>query len=366
MELRGKTKALCWLLSLALVLSLIPGMALTASAVDPVPYMAATVNESTHAVTFKDETCKDYTVVTTSNTDVKWGAGWYVVMSDTDVTIGSQITVTGDVHLILCDGAKLTVNGGINCSGYNLTIYAQSAGTGALVVANGSSNDGIFANNLAINGGKVTASSDSKSAICSNIDITINGGSVTANGTSNGLFAGNGSVTINGGAVTASGNDSGIHNGDKGAVTINGGEVTATGGQKALFGNVINAIAGTGWTNTEGTGNGETITISNDGRTLDTYKKVQFHTHDGITFQPWTSTTGLPTEAGNYYLTGNVTLTKTWTVPGTVKLCLNGYGIQMNEEKRVFHRREHPGALRLQQRKGALRYAGGLARYCRQ
>lgn len=49
------------------------------------------------------------------------------------------------------------------------------------------------------------------------------------------------------------------------------------------------------------------------------------HKHNDVTFTPWTATDSLPTDAGNYYLTDNVTLTGTWTVPnGTTNLCLNG------------------------------------------
>lgn len=50
------------------------------------------------------------------------------------------------------------------------------------------------------------------------------------------------------------------------------------------------------------------------------------HSHDG-----WTAVgagTALPTEAGSYYLTGDITLAGTWTVPeGTTSLCLNGHVI---------------------------------------
>ena len=65
------------------------------------------------------------------------------------------------------------------------------------------------------------------------------------------------------------------------AVTINGGTVTASGNTQAISGTVKNAIAGTGWTDTEGTVGKASIPISNDGQTLDSYKKIQFlgHTH---------------------------------------------------------------------------------------
>ena len=62
--------------------------------------------------------------------------------------------------------------------------------------------------------------------------------------------------------------------------------------------------------------------------------ELVYHIHtdaDGqeISFTPWKQTTSLPSEAGNYYLTENITLEKQWDVPkGTTNLCLNGYTIQ--------------------------------------
>ena len=50
------------------------------------------------------------------------------------------------------------------------------------------------------------------------------------------------------------------------------------------------------------------------------------HQHDGGT-TAWTSTTTLPTSEGSYFLTADVTLSDTWSVPGTTNLCLNGYNI---------------------------------------
>lgn len=49
------------------------------------------------------------------------------------------------------------------------------------------------------------------------------------------------------------------------------------------------------------------------------------HKHNDVTFTAWTATDSLPTDAGNYYLTKDVTLSATWNVPsGTTTLCLNG------------------------------------------
>lgn len=53
------------------------------------------------------------------------------------------------------------------------------------------------------------------------------------------------------------------------------------------------------------------------------------HTCNNITFdKEWNPSDTPPTATGNYYLTGDVTLTGTWTTPnGTTRLCLNGHKI---------------------------------------
>lgn len=61
------------------------------------------------------------------------------------------------------------------------------------------------------------------------------------------------------------------------------------------------------------------------------------HEHDGVTFTAWTATDSLPTDAGNYYLTENVTLSKTWKVPsGETSLCLNGKTVRAQGAYRVI------------------------------
>ncbi|MBQ1602151.1 MAG: InlB B-repeat-containing protein, partial [Ruminococcus sp.] len=56
------------------------------------------------------------------------------------------------------------------------------------------------------------------------------------------------------------------------------------------------------------------------------------HTHDGITFEPWTSTNSMPSTAGNYYLTQDLTIHSEWRAPeGTTRICLNGHKITTYE-----------------------------------
>ena len=82
------------------------------------------------------ETCYDYELLHSSN------SSWYTIGRDKETTWyvaqgnitmnGTTLTVRGDVSIILCDGAELKVKDGVEVkTGYSLTIYAQSEGTGA-------------------------------------------------------------------------------------------------------------------------------------------------------------------------------------------------------------------------------------------
>ncbi len=87
----------------------------------------------------EQRTAGSATVVDGSTTS--WGEGWYVV--STDITISSRITVTGNVNLILADGATLTASAGITVAqGDSLTIYGQQNGAGALSAGGTSTPDG--------------------------------------------------------------------------------------------------------------------------------------------------------------------------------------------------------------------------------
>ena len=164
-------------------------------------------------------------------------AGWYVVKGS--VTNNNMVTVSGDVKLILADGATLTVNapqynGAITVqSPSKLTVFGQTLGTGTLNA------------NVSIGWGPAIGS---KTASCG--DITINGGVVNASGHGGAGIGGGygvqgGTVVINGGTVTATADSygaAGIGGGGNGAaggiVTINGGTVRATGGDSSGTGGI--------------------------------------------------------------------------------------------------------------------------------
>ena len=231
-----KRKLLSIVLSLCMVMTLMPQMVFADGGV---PYLDASGVQ---------KTCGSATVVTSSDTEwtgIAENPGWYVAQGN--VTISSRVKVDGDVHLILADDCKLTVNGGIGVSQSSsnqnsLTIYGQEEGTGELnaYAASGTSNAGI--------GGDCDKSSDS---------ITINGGDVTAvgdragSGIGGGVDGGCDSITINGGTVTAIGGGGTTSSGigafggrdSTAVITISGGTVMATGSSCGICASSIGTIS---------------------------------------------------------------------------------------------------------------------------
>ena len=228
--------------TLLILLLLLPVTALAQET--NVSYIYYTWDDVSQILTQHDGTAETATVVTDQTT---WSNGWYVVNSDT--TINSRVTVTGNVHLILADGCKLTVTGGIQVqdddnnpdtpSPNSLTIYAQSTDEntmGKLTAKGADYNAGIGGGNgsdggtVTIHGGTVSAESvRPEGAMGSGAGIGGGGGDVVPNGS-------DGTVTIYGGEVTAistigagigGGGGRVVANGSGGTVIIYGGEVTA-------------------------------------------------------------------------------------------------------------------------------------------
>ncbi len=238
-----------------------------------VPYLS--YNSS--GVSQGELTRTDYQLLT--NSSATWydlSSGWYIARGNVTLSKKTTLRITGDVHLILCDGAKLTAGDGVYIKkGSSLSIYGQSKGTGKLI-AKPSSGPGIggmadtVAGSLYIHGGVIDAKGGTNAAGIGGgnhssgyENIVIYDGNVTAQGGSSGAGIGKGQqnspgdcgrIEIYGGTVTATGggNAAGIGGGedrDGGAITIHGGTVTATGGEKG---------AGIGG-GTEGTGGAITV-----------------------------------------------------------------------------------------------------------
>lgn len=273
-------------------LTLCEGEAKTATPSNAEAITVALAADPVTDVSYLDETgtsqtCASATEVTSSDTG--WTTGWYVVQGT--VEIGSRVTVSGDVHLILTDGCTLTVNGGIQVQDNStestpntnaLTIYGQ---TQPVLDADGNVTNNVgkliakgaeYDDNAAIGGYGDTHISVGGSGGT----ITINGGNITASsyfgagiGGGYGDTGGSGgAITINGGVVKAQsshgagigGGEGGGQGGDGGKITINSGTVTATsengagigggqgdgtggqGGEIAITGGVVKAESNSG------------------------------------------------------------------------------------------------------------------------
>jgi hypothetical protein len=209
------------------------------------PYAANEYNEAswdgTKVVFTKKTAASDPTAVADAESDVTWSDGWYTVSGN--VTITGNVTLGADTHLILQDGAQLTINGQLNgYSGkYSLYIYGQEAGDGKLNVSY--SDVAIFGpyssgKTIEIHGGEITATSTGSAGFVS-YGIKMYGGKLTATG--NAAYTGvisfdKGDFDVYAGEVEAINTGTmaaswGIMGGDGGYnLTVYGGTVKATGG----------------------------------------------------------------------------------------------------------------------------------------
>lgn len=238
---------------LALCLTMLPAQVLAVgdpASVSEIPYIDAAGLE---------QSCTSAEAVTDESS--VWNSAestWYVVNSN--VTISDRITVTGNVHLILMDGASLDASAGITVNSPNsLTIYGQRAGTGTLIATAGDAHagiggsDGFAGGTITINGGIIdatggdTAAGIGGGAAGNGGTITINEGSITATGGFSAAGIGGGwadasrlkgttTITINGGTVTAYAGyggagigDGNYYGGEDTEITVSGGVITTDG-----------------------------------------------------------------------------------------------------------------------------------------
>ena len=196
-------------------------------------------------VTFTKQTATSVTAVANSDAAVTWGDGWYTVSGN--VTITGNVTLTADAHLILQDGATLTITGQLDCktNGKNLYIYGQKKGDGKLNVTNNGANaiNSTTGYRIDIHGGEVTAAATGNNGSGLNTGyLAVYGGKLTAtSGGGNGINFLN-TFNVYGGEVEATSNATssssalfGIRSGGGSSsqiLTVYGGKVTATGNGK--------------------------------------------------------------------------------------------------------------------------------------
>lgn len=199
-------------------------------------------------------TSGNYTLVTSRSAE--WSGsttgGWYVATGTTQIS--SRVTVSGDVQLILVDGASLTIDGGINVpANSSLTVYGQTAGSGTLTATGG------------------TADSDRM------YEAVIGGNQSETAGT----------ITINGGG----------DNGTGGSLQVNGGTLTATGGSSSTYPSTVIGYGDSGSDFTVGIAGGTVIvsqgeaeSVFNSSPTVSTASTYQWRTSSSGSYT--TSTSG--------------------------------------------------------------------------
>lgn len=195
--------------------------------VETIPYLVASWNGTSVAYNISPSTSQ-FTLASPSGGSVTWSGGTYVVKDN--VTIGGDLTLDGDVNLILCDGKTLTVNGEITGNDqFSLTIYGQSQGdTAGKLEVNADLKSFSY---LTIHGGNITVN-DVWSGIFG-APLTVYGGKLSITSDYYAIETGSGSMTVYGGEVNAfSKRDIAICLGDgDGTLTVYGGKVTAEGGE---------------------------------------------------------------------------------------------------------------------------------------
>ena len=124
--------------------------------------------------------CIEITESTTSLSN-----GFYVVRAG-HIQNYNRITVSGTVHLILCDGADLWwagTEGGVNVeNGATIHIYGQRGGTGKLTAGSQNRDPGIGPGNVIVHGGFLDAHGSSGGAAIGGKFGSLTGGTLTVRG----------------------------------------------------------------------------------------------------------------------------------------------------------------------------------------
>ncbi len=207
-------------------------------------YNEASWDGTNSKVVYTKKSATNYEVVSSQTSSmITWDKAWLTVSGN--VTLTGTVSLTQDVHLILQDGATLTINGQLDCrtSEKNLYIYGQDKGDGKLNVSYSDNLDGtaIYGDVrtiLEIHGGEITAAATGNTGMGLAIDhFKMYGGKLTSTSKNTGIqftwdsevYGGEVVATTN--STSTSSPSNGIY-GIYGVLTVYGGKVTATGNGK--------------------------------------------------------------------------------------------------------------------------------------
>ena len=261
-----------------------------------------------------------------------WEGGGIDYRGSGDLTI----ILKGESSIVKANDNGINLSHGIyfSCSDYESSLIID--GDGYLEISfdanrSGGKSNGIFCEpgSFVMNGGTVVSNAgrgDESAGIYADQAIIFNGGSFTGNGyyttayESRGIYCSN--ITVNGGEVIGTApldNNYSAYGFDNSTLIINNGYVTAYG--KNAFKSIWGVEFGELTTRTIKAGSNPDLATAVDSISDTKYAYIEAHlnepphTHDDITFAAWKSQTSLPTEEGSYYLSADVTIDSTWTVP---------------------------------------------------
>ena len=282
-------------------------------------------------------------------------AGTYYLTKDmafASKNIGADVSICLNGHTIT--GEIAVQNGGK----FTLTDCKKGSFDGKITVDDGGActlNEGIFHVEVTNNGAFVTNDSTltgKDTAVTNNGTFEMNGGSITGN--AKGVIN-NSNMTVSGNVKIIKNTDSNLYLADGKTISIadldDKAEIGITAEKQNSLNDganiIISAVAadkadcftadapllyeicanGAGLALRTFQGHKHCIC----GLSVDTEETVKNHNaHTEKTFDPWLASDSLPETSGAYYLTENVTLSKTWQPPADTVLCLNGKTITYN------------------------------------
>lgn len=173
------------------------------------------------------------------------------------ITGTGSLTTTGDDEAGIDVSGNLTVNGGTVIGNHTddtgIDVHGNlTVNSGGTVRGTSSTQEGVHASTLTVDGGSVAGSG--LQGVCVENSIKVESGTLTGTGTgedSHGIHINGGSMTVEGGTVTSSGEgyySSGIYIDDNGRMTVKDGEVTSTGNGENCYGIYMDYLTITGGT----------------------------------------------------------------------------------------------------------------------
>lgn len=137
-----------------------------------------------------------------TSTRINGAAGSFAVAPGETVTIDDVCNWTGNIELILCDGATLNITKGINIENGTLNIYGQEGQTGTLNISGNNENKAISVRgNIGIHGGVINTANSAMDSIYTLGSLRINKGAVT---TDQRIYSGD-ALGIYGGQISVDG-----------------------------------------------------------------------------------------------------------------------------------------------------------------